>query len=105
MGAVGVQGPRGFDQGGQDGGLTRGQLGGGFAEIGPGPGLHPQEVIAHGHPVEVAPQDLVLAEGRLHPEAAADLHDLAIITAGSGVGEPRQLLGEGGGPGDDAAAA
>ena len=43
-------------------------------EIGPGPGLHPHEVIAHGHPVEVVPQNLVLAECRLHPEAAADLH-------------------------------
>ena len=64
MGAVGVQGPRGFDQGGQEGGFTRGQLGGGFAEIGPGPGLHPHEVIAQGHPVEVAPQNLVLAEGQ-----------------------------------------
>ena len=91
-GAVGVQGPRGFDQGGQDRGFSRSQLRGGFAEIDPSPGLHPQEVIAHGYPVEVAPQNFLLAENQFHPQAAADLHQFAIITAGSGVGETGQLL-------------
>ncbi len=95
MGAIGVQGPGGFDQGGQGCSFTCGQPGGSLAEIGPGPGLHPDEIIAQGHPVEVAREDLVLAEGRLYPEAAADLHQLAIITPGPGIGEAGQLLGDG----------
>ena len=101
-GTVGVQGPRGPGQGRQQGGLADVQLGRRLAEIEPGRGLHPDQVVAHGHPVQVAAQDLRLAQAQLNPAAAHHLHQLAVVSASSRIGQPGQLHGDGGGPGDDA---
>ena len=56
VGAVGVQGPGGFDQAAR---IVASPTVNGEAVLPnrPGPGLHPPEVIAEGHPVEIAPQD------------------------------------------------
>ena len=104
-GPYGFRAPGALTSAANERGFAGVQARGGLAEIGPGAGLDPHEVAAQGHPVEVLPENFRFTIEYRQPDAPDQLHQFAIITAGAGVDEPRQLLGDGGSAGDDAAVA